>query len=291
MSRLFLDLGGGPEDCVVLAGVGRSGTTWVGDILNYENEYRTIFEPFWRKSVPLVAHFRARQYLEPECTDPQFVEPARRILAGEFRNKWADSLNTKWIARRRLVKDIRANLLLGWFRARFPDTPVILLMRHPCAVAVSSLKLGWKAPLQDFLEQPVLVERHLSKQYDLIGQIHASGTDFEKRVVLWCAENRVALHSGVELVVHYENFCREDPRPEVARMFEFLGKPFDESVFSALRKPSKLSVADSAVITGANLVDNWRKQVTDSQLDRTLELLDAFGLDRIYGADSFPLGG
>jgi len=127
-SRYFLDLGGGPEDCILLAGSGRSGTTWVGDVLNYENEYRTLFEPFWKRKVPLVAHFRARQYLAPGCTDPAYLEPARRILSGRIRNAFVDSLNTKWIARKRLVKDIRVNLMLGWFHARFPATPIVLLL-------------------------------------------------------------------------------------------------------------------------------------------------------------------
>jgi len=66
----------------------------------------------------------------------------------------------------------------------------------------------------------------------------------------------------VEHVVHDENFCREDPRPEIAGMFEFLGKLFDESVFAAMRRPGKLSTAQSAVVTGADLVDSWRKHVS-----------------------------
>jgi len=290
-TRFFLDLGGGPEDCIFLAGSGRSGTTWVGDILNYRNEYRTIFEPFWKNEVSLVSHFAARQYLRPDCTDPRFVEPARRILSGEIRDPWTDVLNTKWIARRRLVKDIRASFLLGWIRARFPETPLILLMRHPCAVAVSALRMGWNDPLNRLLEQTDLIDTHFAAQRDLIAKLHDEGTPFEQRILLWCAENQVALASGVEHVVYYENFCREDPRPEIAGMFEYLGKPFDESVFAAMRRPSKLSTAQSAVVTGGNLVDSWRKHVSAEQLDRALELLAEFGLDRIYGADSYPLPG
>ncbi|MHC4847047.1 MAG: sulfotransferase [Planctomycetota bacterium] len=288
-TRFFLDLGGGPEDCVFLAGSGRSGTTWVGDILNYRNEYRMIFEPFWRNEVSLVSHFHARQYLPPDCTDPAFIEPARRILSGEVRDPWFDVLNTKWIARRRLIKDIRANLLLGWIRAQFPMTPIILLLRHPCAVAASTLKMGWNDPLNGFLDQTDLIDTHLAPQRELIERTHESGTQFEKRIVIWCAENHVALSSGVEHVVHYEDLCREDPRPAIAGMFEFLGKPFDEAVFAAMRRPSKLSTAQSAVVTGGNLVDSWRKHVSAEQLDRALELLAEFGLDRIYGADSYPL--
>lgn len=294
-SRFFLDVGGGPEDCVLLAGSGRSGTTWVGDVLNYRNEYRTLFEPFWRKKVPLVAHFRARQYLAPGCVDPAYVEPASRILSGRIRNEFVDSLNTKWIARKRLVKDIRVNFLLGWIHARFPDTPIVLLLRHPCAVAVSAMKLGWKPPLDDVLEQEDLVAAHLADRMETIERIRAEGSDFDRRILLWCIENAVALAQlegapDGRCVVHYENFCRDDPRPEIAAMFAHLRKPFDDAVFAAMRRPSKLSTADSAIVTGKNLVDGWRTQLTAAQIDRAVAILAAFGLDGIYGADSYPAG-
>jgi hypothetical protein len=290
-SRYFLDIGGGPEDCVLLAGSGRSGTTWVGDVLNYRNGYRTLFEPFWKKKVPMVAHFRARQYLAPGCTDPAFVEPAARILSGRVRNAFVDSLNTKWIARKRLVKDIRINLMLGWIHARFPATPIVLLLRHPCAVAVSAMKLGWIPPLDDVMQQQDLVAAHLERWRESIERIRADGSEFDQRILLWCIENAVALAQlapDARCVVHYENFCREDPRPEIARMFAHVGMPFDDTVLEAMRRPSKLSAADSAVLTGSNLVDSWRAQVTTAQIDRAVEILALFGLDAVYGADSRP---
>ena len=293
-TKFFLDLGGGPEDCLLLAGCGRSGTTWVGDILNYENAYRTLFEPFWRKKVPLVAHFRARQYLSPDNTDPAYVEPAARILSGRIRNAFVDSLNTKWIARRRLVKDIRINLMLGWIHARFPATKIVLLLRHPCAVAASAMKLGWKPPLDDVLEQPDLIEAHLAGRRATIERARSEGSDFDRRIVQWCVENAVALAQlppDARCVVHYENFCRDDPRPEIERMFAFLGKRFDERVLAAVRRPSKLSAADSAVVTGSDLVDSWRRHVSAAQIERAVEILAEFGLDGLYGADSFPRAG
>jgi len=289
VTRLFLDLGGGPEDCVLLAGSGRSGTTWVGDILNYRNGFRTLFEPFFRRRVPLVAHFRPRQYLAPDDGDERYVEPARRIFSGRIRNAFVDSLNTRRIARKRLVKDIRISLMLDWIHARFPGIPIVLLLRHPCAVAASAMKLGWNPPIEDTLEQDDLVSAHLAGQRECIARVLAGGDAFDRRILLWCIENRVALACGAACVVHYENFCRDDPRPEIERMFAHVGLPFDESVMDALRRPSRLSAQDSAVLTGGSLVDSWRKSVDARRLDRALEILAAFELERVYGADSWPL--
>lgn len=46
-SRLFFfELDHRDENSVFLAGFGRSGTTWIFDIINYKNEYRYTFELF-----------------------------------------------------------------------------------------------------------------------------------------------------------------------------------------------------------------------------------------------------
>ena len=42
-----IDLNYSPSNTVLIAGSGRSGTTWLSEILNYNNDYRSIFEPFY----------------------------------------------------------------------------------------------------------------------------------------------------------------------------------------------------------------------------------------------------
>jgi hypothetical protein len=131
------------ENAVFLAGVGRSGTTWIANIINYNREYRFIHEPFNPNRVRLVRAFQYKQYLRPENREPRYLEPAKAVLSGRMRNRWTDTANKKIFARKRLIKDIRANLLLKWIHSNFPGIPIILLFRHPCAVANSWMKLGW----------------------------------------------------------------------------------------------------------------------------------------------------
>ncbi|HXW76159.1 MAG TPA: hypothetical protein VEJ20_01985, partial [Candidatus Eremiobacteraceae bacterium] len=102
------------RNTVVLAGSGRGGTTWIAEIINYDNEYRFIFEPFAAHKVPLAKEFRNRQYLRPDDPAPAFFKPARLLLSGAFRNSWTDFYNHRVRSSRRLVKDIRINLFLSW---------------------------------------------------------------------------------------------------------------------------------------------------------------------------------
>ena len=284
-SRLFgtlhVDLGD-HRNSVFLAGSGRSGTTWVAGIINHRNDYRLVFEPFHPGRVDLCDTFRRKQYLRPDDRREEYLGPAREILTGRIRHSWTDRFNTKFVARRRLIKDIRANLLLGWMRANFPGVPIILLLRHPCAVAASRLALGWRDSLSETIEQEELVNDFLLPMED---EIRSSRDAFERHVFSWCIENYVPLRQFGPGEIHlafYENFlsCPED---EIQHLFAFLSEDFDGRVYRALRCPSPLSRKGEDPS-----VEAWRHSVTGSQLERAVEILGLFGLDRIYGEGAMP---
>jgi hypothetical protein len=283
LGALHVDLGGDPRDAVFLAGSGRSGTTWVAEIINHRNRYRFIFEPFHPDRVGLCRHFRRKQYLRPEDRREEYLEAARRILAGEIRSLWTDRFNRRLVARRRLVKDIRANLLLGWLRANFPEVPVVLLLRHPCAVAASRIALGWRDNLAETMEQEDLVEDFL---LSVEAEIRGARSAFERNIFLWCIENYVPLRQLGPGEIHlsfYEHFLAR-PEEEIWRLLAFLGESPDERVYRALRTRSPLS-------RGAQedpSPDAWRRHVSGPQLERALEILALFGLDRVYGEGAMP---
>ena len=285
--RLLVDTNPDPGAAIFLGGTGRSGTTWVSDIINFRNEYRYLFEPFYPQRVGLCRRFRYRQYLRPDNRDPAYVEPARAILSGRVRHRWIDSQNRKFIASKRLIKDIRANLLMYWMQANFPGVRMVLIFRHPCAVANSKLKLKWSTHLEEFLEQDELMEDFLNPFRQ---EMEQARSDFDKHVFLWCVENYVPLkqfrHGELHLAF-YETFC-EEPRAEVERLFSFLDRPMDDRILARLATPSAMTRRDSAIVSGGSLIDGWRKHIGDEQVKRAVEILRLFGLDKIYGQDSVP---
>lgn len=287
LGSLYVDLDRDYRRSTFLAGSGRSGTTWLSEIINYRNEYRYVFEPFYPDRVDLCKNFRRKQYLRPGDKREEYLRPARTILSGGLRNGWTDRFNRRHVARRRLIKDIRANLLLGWMRANFPEMPLILLLRHPCAVTDSRLKLGWKDILDETMEQEDMVEDFL-RPFE--AEIRAARTPFERSVFLWCIENYVPLRQLEAKSVHvtfYESLCVR-PEDEVRRLFSFLGKDFDAEVYRSMKRPSSLSRRESAVVLGERPVDSWMRSAEDSERERAVEIMALFGLDRIYGSDPMP---
>ena len=280
----YVDLGKGDHrSSVFLAGSGRSGTTWLSQIINYRRGYRYIFEPFNPREVGPFRHFRTKQYLRPEDRREEFLEPARLVLTGGLRDPWTDRFNGRIVARRRLIKDIRANLLLGWMRVNFPGMPIILLLRHPCAVVASRLDLGWKDNLSETMEQRELVDDFL---LPMEAEIRAAQGDFERHLFLWCIDNYVPLRQFGPQEIHltfYENLLAR-PEVELRSLFASLGEDFDERVYARLGHPSPMSRKN----VPAPSVEGWRTRVSAHQLKRANEILRLFGLDRLYGEEARP---
>jgi hypothetical protein len=283
-----------PTRSVFLASMGRSGSTWVKDIINYNKDYRYIHEPFHPYRNRLVKHFHYHQYIDPLDSSSDFYKPVEAILSGRIRNVWTDSDNATLFSKKRLVKAIRANLLLKWIHVNFPEVPIILLFRHPCAVANSWLKLFWgteesgtRTDLEGCLSQERLLGDFLNPFRSYIKEAR---TPFEKHIFLWCILYYVPLtqfQNGEVHLAFYENFCAH-PQEEIRRLMTFLNADFDESVLTQLGHASSVSREDSPINIGASLLDDWRRHITSYQATRSVEILKLFGLDRIYSQDSLP---
>src|SRR5207248_8638707 len=166
--QLYWDRSGSHLDTIFLAGQGRSGTTWISEVVNHRGELRFIDEPFHPGRLAITRGFRPRQYIRPDDDDPAYLDPARAIVTGRVRSLWTDRYNRRPFPVRRLVKEVRGNLLLPWLHARFPGMPMVLLLRHPCAVVTSQFRLAedWHVDLRRFLRQDALMQDHLEPVRD-----------------------------------------------------------------------------------------------------------------------------
>lgn len=283
--RVHFDLDPSESATTFVAGTGRSGTAWVANIVNYDRRARYVFEPFNPYKVDICAGFRYRQYLRPDDTAERYLGPARLIISGRITNDWIDQFNRAIISRRRVVKEIRANLMLKWLKERFPGIRLIMMFRHPCADANSRLRLGWQSHIDELLAQDDLVADHLAP---FVTDMRAARTPFEQHVFLWCAENYVPLRQldrGDAAFVFYEHLCTT-PEREVEKLFAFLGWPVTDAAYRRLSQPSEFTREESAVRRGDDLVEGWRRHVDAAQAARAIDILRLFGLDTIYSLDT-----
>ena len=157
---------------LIVAGSGRSGTTWIVDVLAEANNLRTIFEPLNSFFVPEARIF-ANCYVRENAHEPELKGFMGKVIKGEYHNLWIDircnkanlipslsqmtSLNglydfgafykvflrrsRKYIREKSfapITKLIRANLMLDWIEKNF-NARILFLVRHPGAVVASQI--------------------------------------------------------------------------------------------------------------------------------------------------------
>jgi len=247
-----------------------------------------MFEPFHSKYVDLLNDWNYRQYLRSDDRRDKYLIPATRILSGRIRNKWIDKDNQKFFARKRLIKDVRIHLLLHWIKHNFPEIPIILLLRHPCAVTNSKLQLRWDTHLDEFLKQDELMDDFLSP---FRKALENAENLFDKHIFMWCVENYIPLKQFNEneiLLIFYENLCKY-PQDEIEKVMRFVGGTFSPEMLDKVTKPSKQTRKESAINSKVDLVSSWRKSISDEQIKRAVNILSIFGLQEIYNEGDLPL--
>lgn len=287
--QLYRDNNPDASRSILVAGAARSGTTWVAEILASDGRCRIMFEPFQSRLVEQFSNFNYFQYMRPGAEDDELVSYSKTVFTGAIRHRWIDRQVNVILPEWRLVKDIRVNLFLRWLSLRFPEVPIAFVVRHPCAVVLSRLGLGWDTDrdIAHFLEQPDLVADHLADHIDLICRLE---TPEEKHAVVWCISNLVPLRQfprGTLNLFHFEDLVNH-PDTEIPRLFQSLGRSPVEATSARLDRPSATTTGRSAAMTGANRVTSWKKTLAPRQVDRILAVVSAFGMDELYDDAGLP---
>jgi len=274
---------------IFVAGMARSGTTWVAELINFDNQRQLIFEPFFPQMVPEASCFERIQYMRPEHKHVARAAQARRILSGHVGNAWTDRYGVPVPGSKLIVKDIRCNLMLGWLKALCPKMPIVLVMRHPLAIAASLLRLGWTAPrpggertnFQMIISQPALLADFpiLSR---ILSQIDRNDL-FEQILFQWGVYHLVPFSqcgTGDLFPVQYEALVL-NPEGELQNLFQFLRLPFDWNRLSqAVERPSLTNCLKRDPETDReHLLAGWKTELSDQQIQRAKEILSLFGWD------------
>ncbi len=277
-----------PSTAIILAGSGRSGTTWLTEVLCTLPGVQQIFEPLlplvntrvraitgWDVSDP---HVRA-VYLRPDNHYPSWQELWQHILTGRMRNYWTDYERNSYFPDRFLVKEIRANLMLGYLYRQFQPR-IVYIMRHPCAVVQSRLSITppWHADVQDILQQEVLVHDHLQPW---IAQIAAETDLVGAHAVWWAVENHIALQQLQKIphfLIYYENLVMQ-PDVILSSLLPWLGyTQMPSRVKKLLLQPSRMSNKHISYQDKQERLSRWQGQFSAAEQQRILNWAHRFGL-------------
>jgi Sulfotransferase family len=295
---------------IFVVGSGRSGTTWIGDVLGTCSGCVPVFEPLNQQWVPETPRWKMPgPYLRDGGSYPQWEAYFDGLLAGRISNYWTRQdyrrmprflthrrlterigarlakTQYQWQemrGRRYLVKEVFANLMLHWLTS-YTQARLLYLIRHPCAVVGSRMRRPevWEFDMNEVLCESALMRDLLEPFRRTIG---GATTPVERLTVSWCVENIVPLSQAGSrdwLFCSYEEFLA-DPEAAFARVFRRLGL----EPTSVTRKTAESLVSHPT--HDPHRSRPWHAPLSEAEGESVLRVCEAFGL-RLYGRRSTPL--
>ena len=286
-----LDLHRDPARGLHIAGWQRSGSTWLARMATSSASTRMVYEPsnirpgLFTGGAP---HLHPLPLAGPE--DDLGIDGADIIdaLSGRVSTEWTNPQVTDRLPRRRVVKDVRTVGTVPWIADRLPDTPVILLLRHPMAVAHSIIELGWNADAATTSDAALAIRdpdaARAAREAALLDEVRR-----------WAVPHGFSLRHPASVDVHvilYEELAL-DPEAELRRLAGFLDR-YEEHWGDWAPDPAKIEAPSKtsfrrAESSPAAWIDSWSASYSPATLDAVGAVLAAEGIDRIYGTSSLPL--
>ncbi|WP_339138600.1 MAG: sulfotransferase [Candidatus Electrothrix sp. GW3-4] len=277
---------------LVITGMHRSGTTFLGSLLHQTRRYAYLHEPFnktygidgvkdWypyvRLRCPTGNYARLLTFLHegdiyykvPAVKDRNPLKYFARKVVKSRGN--IDLIKYRTVLRERqlLVKDPFLSLSAGNLVTRYHDVKVVYVVRHPAAVYESLMRMGWGFDLQALMQQVPLMEDYSNLlEFDCIPQMGLPEVVARLWKILYAIINDQSREIGRNVhIIRHEDLCIKTLE-EVERLFEFLGMKIDNLVYNFIKK---YMYADKIRAEGLSLHDfsrnsrrmaySWKRKV------------------------------
>jgi len=288
------DLPGRP---ILITGIPRSGTTWVGRVLCAGQGAGYVNEPFNLATSPGTMRVPVdRWYPHVTAENEGEILPAlgpllrfEYPLARELPrcrtyndvlhtlSWWRNSVRSK--GRRPLVKEPHAVFSTEWFARRL-GSDVLVTVRNPAAVVSSWKRLGWDFDFANLLEQPALVRDLLGPfRADMERALEPSRDLVDRVALLWHVVYRTVADYRNRFpgfhIVRQEDLSRE-PAEGYRALYAALGLPLTReaevaiAAASSADNPKETTVEkphETRLDSRANLT-SWKQRLSDDEVDR-----------------------
>lgn len=286
-----------PKSPIYIAGVPRSGTSWLASILNTSRSVKYFCEPFNPLWVPeAVPH--VMKYMRAGDNDPSFSSFCQQIFSGQLKNDMvykklaqpyrAFGNRLRCLPGRVIVKDVHSLMSLAWMQENTHST-ILIIIRHPCAVAASWFQhFNLEAEFQGLYRiacQASLIEDYLNPYQHLFDQ----AADFwQKIAVYWGAVYHVILqqkrkHSNW-IIVRHEDLCL-NPVQSFKQLFDQLELCWTKQTDNLLDISTSQDSGKpySPFRISAEEPNKWRKRLEPWQIEKISYFTQPFNIP--YYAD------
>ena len=236
------------KEPIMILGFGRSGTTWVSDIISKSIGGTILFEPMHPESLTLS---RSKEYCYYAGDDPKMLSDLhdhfKAMHKGDDRNKWLlrnhIGANLESVSQAYIdsiwdnctilgSKIIRGNFQIPWIYKNI-SKKIVFIRRHPCSVISSLLNRNrfWeeygfpfheKKFLSETLDNSKYAHLKLKELYPLYSSLEE---DWEKMTFIWAVSHKIITHDLEQLnipIFDYEDLYL-NPYVTTKKMLDYLG--------------------------------------------------------------------
>lgn len=294
-------LGNSPVDYttnIVLFGSGRSGTTWLGEVLSAQEGVTLIDEPLklsnsyrvqslgftgWGQYIPEYEKNwgAAHKYFQDLLTGREFnpnhvLNHNKNIFDIFFTKVW-------------LFKFIRAHFLMPWLLNNFEVRKPIFIIRNPYSVIASQMQhVGWGLGKQLKFDKPILVpnSRYYKEFYAHYQERFSKIQRLEELLALrWVMENEFVVnhpyHNKKWHTITYEDLYL-NPCLEINKIQQACGINLSKNILDNLFKPSKSAKFEMSFKDKEKQLIKWKRQLSEQQITLIKGILDNSNIKDIY---------
>lgn len=296
---------------IIVSGVPRSGSTWLGKMLALPAGVHYFHEPFHpARNIPTSPVRDFFQYLPAgdDDSDPAaaFHAYLNRVLeyrvgglfdVGNIRNArkvrffYQPLLRAyrKVFPKRPLIKDPPMLLALPWLYEQL-DAEMVIIVRHPAAFVASCKKMNWGFGFRTFLEQKELMKDHLhSFEKEMKAMEGKSASITEQACLFWKIMHYVI--DGYRekypdwIFVKHEDLSAR-PVEEFEKLYEKLNLDFSPSVRHKINTFTRATKSGRLVRDSKKNIAAWKEKLSVEEID-TIKQLTAEVWPAFYSEDDW----
>jgi hypothetical protein len=282
----------------------RSGSTLLAEILNTDPETKTASESFAmnKDNMHILRKYFKEAFLSERYTDISSYEFRSMISyfsalsEGKTWNAyyWSDLLTRhhQLHTSRTLFKTHKMTYHFDDLMRHFENDFGIYLMRHPIAVSLSRIRMGWSTYIEQYKHALKLTGFISNELIQTIETIQNEGTALEKQVLSWCLENAVYLNNKLQktmpenvITVFYEDLIL-NPKKTLLTICSRTRLEFHPDMLKMIARPSSGIIhsqkdVKKEILARNNLylVNRWKQEVDGHSLLRIESMLHKFGYD------------
>ena len=293
---------------IVVLSFGRSGSTWISDILSKNLGGLLLFEPLHPAVCPFAQQAAYSDGYDPDLS-PRLADFLTQVLDKTYRQRWLlrnhlfhplDSVSQGYVdmvweeSRVLGFKEIRANFLIDWLLEHL-QARIVYLVRHPAAVIASLRRrqrfwheFGFDTHWRLFLEHVVENPRYGTSLHPYLPIIHQARTQIQRETVMWAVSHKLAsaamTRHGLP-IFYYEDFYQY-PFPTTRQLIRYVGGDPEALHPAHIFVPSMTTIRTVHGLTSSESDFAtrgwgifWEDILTPEELEEIMAIVRAFELE------------